>query len=50
MRRAAGAKAAPADDRTLPYTEDDFPDDRRARESKDEIRRLLDGLGAREGA
>jgi hypothetical protein len=50
MGRAAGSAFAPANDRTLPYPEDDFAVDRSERESKYSIQRLIAGLGANHGA
>jgi hypothetical protein len=50
MGRAAGSGMAPAHDRTFPYSEDDYLNDQRERESKMEINRLLAGFGARNGA
>jgi hypothetical protein len=49
LGRAAGAAFAPANDRTLPYTEEDFAVDQGERESKYSMQRLIAGLGAGEG-
>jgi hypothetical protein len=48
MGRAAGSKTAPADDRQIPYGEDDFLIDKRARDSQMEIQHLISRLGASE--
>jgi hypothetical protein len=50
MGRAAAAALAPANDRTLPYTEEDFAVELRERESKYTVQRLIAGLGASNGA
>ena len=41
LGKTIGAKAAPADDREPPYSEEDFETDRKEHESKQDMRRLL---------
>jgi hypothetical protein len=45
-----GAMVAPADDRRLPYTEDDLELELQEDEEKKSLMRLLGGSGARNGA
>lgn len=41
LGKTVGAKAAPADDRQPPYSEEDFEIDRQSNESDRDMRRLL---------
>jgi hypothetical protein len=50
LGRAAGSATAPADDRRAPYSEEAFALDLQERESSDVLRRMMAGLGARNGA
>ena len=50
LGRVAGSAMPPADDRREPYTEDAFRLDQQEREESNEMRRLLAGSGASNGA
>src|SRR3954468_3076839 len=50
LGRAAGSASPPADDRRAPFTEDAFLLDLKETEKNDELRRLLAGFGANQGA
>ena len=50
LGRVAGSALPPADDRRVPYTEDAFRLDQQEREESNDMRRLLAGLGASNGA